>query len=163
MAASVAVAMVGLFLAWSWYAKGEGRVPAMLAERFPRLYRTLVNKYFVDEAYDAVFVEGLAKGGGRFLWEIDARVIDGFFVHGARNLTMGFSHVSSWFDRTFVDGAVNGVGTVDEVQQRALTALNRNGKDYPDLVPDGRIGAAARRLQDLAPLAVGPDQDAVAA
>jgi lysozyme family protein len=24
--------------------------------------------------------------------------------------------------------------------QRALTALNRNGRDYPDLVPDGRIG-----------------------
>jgi lysozyme family protein len=26
--------------------------------------------------------------------------------------------------------------------QRALTALNRNAKDYPDLTPDGRIGAA---------------------
>jgi len=26
--------------------------------------------------------------------------------------------------------------------QRALTALNRNGSDYPDLTPDGRIGAA---------------------
>lgn len=25
--------------------------------------------------------------------------------------------------------------------QRALTALNRNGKDYPDLTPDGRIGS----------------------
>jgi lysozyme family protein len=25
--------------------------------------------------------------------------------------------------------------------QRALTALNRNGHDFPDLVPDGRIGA----------------------
>src|SRR5690349_14840718 len=24
--------------------------------------------------------------------------------------------------------------------QRALTALNRNGQDYPDLMPDGRIG-----------------------
>jgi len=24
--------------------------------------------------------------------------------------------------------------------QRALTALNRNGSDYPDLTPDGRIG-----------------------
>src|SRR3954447_4288024 len=24
--------------------------------------------------------------------------------------------------------------------QRALTALNRNGQDFPDLVPDGRIG-----------------------
>ena len=26
--------------------------------------------------------------------------------------------------------------------QRALTALNRSGRDYPDLVPDGRIGEA---------------------
>ena len=26
--------------------------------------------------------------------------------------------------------------------QRALTALNRSGRDYPDLVPDGQIGAA---------------------
>ena len=25
--------------------------------------------------------------------------------------------------------------------QRALTALNRNGADFPDLVPDGRVGA----------------------
>ena len=25
--------------------------------------------------------------------------------------------------------------------QRALTALNRNASDYPDLVPDGRVGA----------------------
>ena len=24
--------------------------------------------------------------------------------------------------------------------QRALTALNRNGRDYPDLTPDGRVG-----------------------
>lgn len=26
--------------------------------------------------------------------------------------------------------------------QRALTALNRNAKDYPDLTPDGRVGPA---------------------
>ena len=26
--------------------------------------------------------------------------------------------------------------------QRALTALNRGGKDYPDLTPDGRVGPA---------------------
>lgn len=26
--------------------------------------------------------------------------------------------------------------------QRALTALNRGGQDYPDLVPDGRVGPA---------------------
>jgi len=31
--------------------------------------------------------------------------------------------------------------------QRALSALNRNGRDYPDLTPDGRIGP--RTLQAL--------------
>lgn len=32
--------------------------------------------------------------------------------------------------------------------QRALTALNRGGKDYPDLVPDGRIGASTLAALD---------------
>jgi lysozyme family protein len=32
--------------------------------------------------------------------------------------------------------------------QRALTALNRNGRDYPDLVPDGRIGGATLAALD---------------
>jgi lysozyme family protein len=32
--------------------------------------------------------------------------------------------------------------------QRALTALNRNGCDYPDLVPDGRIGAVTLAAVD---------------
>ena len=32
--------------------------------------------------------------------------------------------------------------------QRALTALNRGGTDYPDLVPDGRIGAATLAALD---------------
>src|SRR6185369_17116103 len=32
--------------------------------------------------------------------------------------------------------------------QRALTALNRNGEDYPDLVPDGRIGPVALAALD---------------
>jgi lysozyme family protein len=32
--------------------------------------------------------------------------------------------------------------------QRALTALNRNGSDYPDLTPDGRIGPATLSALD---------------
>ena len=32
--------------------------------------------------------------------------------------------------------------------QRALTALNRNAKDYPDLTPDGRIGAVTLSALD---------------
>ena len=32
--------------------------------------------------------------------------------------------------------------------QRALTALNRNAKDYPDLTPDGRVGTATLAALD---------------
>src|SRR5438270_8139267 len=32
--------------------------------------------------------------------------------------------------------------------QRALTALNRNGTDYPDLTPDGRVGPATLAALD---------------
>ena len=39
------------------------------------------------------------------------------------------------------DSGVNmGPAVAATFLQRALTALNRGGKDYPDLVPDGRIG-----------------------
>jgi len=40
----------------------------------------------------------------------------------------------------FDTGANTGPAVASTFLQRALTALNRNGKDYPDLVPDGRIG-----------------------
>jgi lysozyme family protein len=41
----------------------------------------------------------------------------------------------------FDTGANMGPSVATTFLQRALTALNRNGQDYPDLVPDGRIGA----------------------
>src|SRR4051812_19632198 len=40
----------------------------------------------------------------------------------------------------FDTGANMGPAVAATFLQRALTALNRNGQDYPDLVPDGRIG-----------------------
>jgi lysozyme family protein len=40
----------------------------------------------------------------------------------------------------FDTGANMGPAVAITFLQRALTALNRNAKDYPDLVPDGRIG-----------------------
>lgn len=42
----------------------------------------------------------------------------------------------------FDTGANMGPAVAATFLQRALTALNRSGKDYPDLVPDGRIGEA---------------------
>jgi lysozyme family protein len=40
----------------------------------------------------------------------------------------------------FDTGANMGPAVAVTFLQRALTALNRNGTDYPDLTPDGRIG-----------------------
>ena len=42
--------------------------------------------------------------------------------------------------KLFDTGANMGPAVAATFLQRALTALNRNGQDYPDLVPDGRIG-----------------------
>jgi NADH-quinone oxidoreductase subunit L len=108
MAAAVAVASIGIYLAWSWYHRGEGRVPERLAEQWPGVYRAVTNKYFVDEAYDRVFVQGLALGGGRFLWEVDATVVD-LIPNGAAAVTKGVSWIAAFFDQYVVDGLVNGV------------------------------------------------------
>ena len=40
----------------------------------------------------------------------------------------------------FDTGVNMGPGVAVTFLQRALTALNRTGRDYPDLVPDGRVG-----------------------
>ena len=48
----------------------------------------------------------------------------------------------------FDTGANMGPAVAATFLQRALTALNRGGKDYPDLVPDGRIGPASMAALD---------------
>ena len=108
MGASILAAGVGIALALSWYAKGRGAVPKRLAEAAPGVYRTLSNKYYVDELYEAVFVEGLAKEGGRFLWDVDATVVD-LIPNGSAAVTRALSWVSSAFDQYVVDGLVNGL------------------------------------------------------
>ena len=48
----------------------------------------------------------------------------------------------------FDTGANMGPAVAATFLQRALTALNRGGKDYPDLVPDGRVGPATLTALD---------------
>ena len=59
-------------------------------------------------------------------------------------LRPGFDRVATRSARVaaelFDTGANMGPGVAATFLQRALTALNRNGGDYPDLVPDGRVG-----------------------
>ncbi len=52
MGVSVGIALVGLLLARSFYLENPA-LPERLMNRFRALYTTLLNKYWVDEIYDA--------------------------------------------------------------------------------------------------------------
>ena len=55
-------------------------------KKFPGIYKLLLNKYFVDEAYDAAVVNPIVKGSESFLWKIaDSKIIDGI-VNGVASL-----------------------------------------------------------------------------
>ena len=69
--------LLGLGLAWLFYVRRTD-LPGKLAANQPILYRFLLNKWYFDEIYDAVFVRP-AVALGRFLWiRGDGGVIDGF-------------------------------------------------------------------------------------
>ena len=113
MGVSVAVAVFGLFLAHRLYIKSP-HLHSRVAASFPVLHKLLLNKYYVDEIYDAVFVnriKDLSTGFGLF----DAKVIDGLGVNGSAWLARAFSRVSMWWDKWVVDGLVNFVGKFTEL------------------------------------------------
>src|SRR5215472_15514871 len=117
MAASVVVATSGIALAFVWYAKGNGEVPVKIAKRIPGVYRAVANKYYVDEFYYAVFVEGLAKEGGNALWEVDATVVD-LIPNGTAAIVRGLSWIAAAFDQYVVDGLVNGLAATFQAGYR---------------------------------------------
>jgi len=79
---SPAVMMVaGLGLAWMFYIVSPS-MPGNLAGAFPGLYRFLLNKWYFDELYDAIFVRPAFKLA-RILWKVgDGRIIDGLGPDG---------------------------------------------------------------------------------
>ncbi len=77
-----------------------------LAEGSGPLYRALINKWYVDQIYNAVFVRGFALGGGAALSLFDQKVVDGG-VNGAAWFTRFTSKLSIWWDIWIVDGVVN--------------------------------------------------------
>jgi NADH-quinone oxidoreductase subunit L len=111
LAIAVAIAVGGWLLARRIYGGERGTATDDAFEaRMPAVQRTLANKYYVDEIYDATVIRGFWATCRR-LFRFDAGFIDGFLVNGVRNVTVEFlSLVSSLFDKFVVDGLVNGVG-----------------------------------------------------
>ncbi|RMF95900.1 MAG: NADH-quinone oxidoreductase subunit L [Candidatus Schekmanbacteria bacterium] len=92
MVLSVLIALIGLAVAYYFYLKNK-KVPEKLAENFSPIYKLLLNKYYVDEIYDALIVNPIKKGAV-FLWEFfDDKIVDGivngtaeFFEDGGLSL-----------------------------------------------------------------------------
>jgi NADH-quinone oxidoreductase subunit L len=115
MAASVLLAAGGIFVARQFY-KVNPAIPERLAATFAGLHRVLLNKYYVDEIYAALFVRGVVLGGGRVLHGVDRYVVDGgdgevrpaLGVNGVAWATRDVvAKLSNVWDKYIVDGAVN--------------------------------------------------------
>jgi NADH-quinone oxidoreductase subunit L len=87
MVFSSAVAVMGILLAYGMWVKRKD-LPAAWARRFAPAHQLLLDKYYVDEAYDATIVQPIRSASQDGLWR--------------------------WFDVRVIDGAVNGAGTIVE-------------------------------------------------
>ena len=86
------IALLGIALATFLWLKNP-QVPASLAARFPGLHRLLLNKYYVDEIYDAAIVHPIQRASTQGLWKgMDVKVVDGA-VNLAGYLVAGVSAV----------------------------------------------------------------------
>ncbi len=81
-----------------------------LAEKFSLPYQLLLNKYYVDEIYDAYVIRPI-MWGMQALWRFDGFIVDGI-VNGFGSFTRLYSNWSGILDRRVVDGSVNGVAVL---------------------------------------------------
>jgi NADH-quinone oxidoreductase subunit L len=110
MGCSIAVAAAGVFLAFLMYYRA-----ALSPQRFVDfaggfLYRLFDNKWYFDEIYQVVFVNGtllLARIGALF----DQYIIDGI-VDGSAALTRFSSWLNGLFDNYVIDGIVNAIANL---------------------------------------------------
>ena len=96
MVFSSVVAIMGSALAYGVWVKRRD-IAAAWADRLAPVYTTLLNKYYVDELYDATIVQPIKAASTEGLWR--------------------------WFDVRVIDGAVNGAGSIVEDSAAVLRRL----------------------------------------
>ena len=104
MGFSVAIAIIGIVVA-RWFYHHKPGIPDTIEKQLKPLHGLLYNKWYVDEIYDFLFVNGMGKAGGRALGAFDRTIVDGG-VNGAGWLTRATAKISMWWDTWIIDGAV---------------------------------------------------------
>ena len=115
MGVSVGVALLGWWLAYLLYYK-RPELPQKIADALDGLYEAVVNKYWVDELYAAVFVKPLIKGSTRILWQgVDRKIIDAAVndsADGARHVSDEVRHMQSGNLRSYAGWIAAGSAVV---------------------------------------------------
>jgi NADH-quinone oxidoreductase subunit L len=104
MLLSVGVALAGFLVAYFWYVKNP-EAPERVAGKAAPLYQLVLNKYYIDELYDALFVNP-AKNLGNGLAAFDLGVVDGG-VNGVGWSARMSGEISRFWDSWVIDGFVN--------------------------------------------------------
>ena len=103
MGVSSAIAIIGIGIAaFFWLRKSGAAAVDGIAVRFSGLHRLLLNKYYVDEVYDAAVVTPIRVVSEEGLWRrVDVRLIDGA-VNGAGVIV----NTAAWTLRRLQTGSV---------------------------------------------------------
>src|SRR5690349_9881621 len=107
MMIATGIALFGWALAHYLYSMNT-TAPDRWAAKARGVYTTLLNKYYVDELYDLLFVEFTKKVGRSFDW-FDRVVIDGI-VRGVAQMAELGAEGSTWVEKHLIYGGVNIVG-----------------------------------------------------
>ncbi len=99
--APFAVMLTGLAIAWNNYIRNPG-LPGGFVRMFPDLHKFLLNKWYFDELYDALFVRP-AFWFGRLFWHRgDEAIVDRFGPNGVAALVGVGSRVAARFQSGFL-------------------------------------------------------------
>ncbi len=99
MILSAGIAALSIYLARKFYLQNIKPISA-LVNNFSKLYKFLLNKYWIDEVYDFLVVNPIKVASDKFLWKVnDVKVIDGFL-----NGTAAFFDSGSKFIRKMQTG-----------------------------------------------------------
>src|SRR5262249_21903603 len=114
-AISVIAAFLGLGLAFLLYHL-QPDLPHRIADSLNGLYTTVLNKYYIDEIYAAVFVKPLIAFSTNVLWHgVDQNVIDATLnnsADGAKHVSDSVRHMQSGNIRSYAGWVAAGAAAV---------------------------------------------------